>query len=1112
MPIVEVKGFGTVEFPDNMSQEEITSALQKKFGKPKEKLSGEMGKLQEAVSSTFGETPFHPRPSSEVGSPEGTKSAELERQFKPYTPVETKARKSKVSIAAKSALEEFTLGAVKMDRGEEQLYLEAMGRAQEGKTAEVIGMLGGSAVPFAKFLTLGKMALGGRKLTKVQRAFGEGAIGGFLYGTARGLAEGKGLDEIASEAGGEGLLWGSFGGLAIKTFELLGPKRTEQLVKKTAEQLAKDLDDIDRGTAENLVKRVVAWKEEPLQVSKGVKLVDQFGRPIAEKGVGKGKESAPTIIDSMAKEGVSLYSGLPVDKIASIIENIASKIGTKKRVSKKVYKQYKEIIKKAPENRTRKENRLVNRVEMGRDLGPITTALRGLLSPSFMSEVHPAAKGLVNLSIDSYLQEKRFINIFSRARDKALKGLSKDEKRQVALLLDKFNTADEIPVDVLSGLDKKVVNSFSALRRGVYDPIFRLVVGEGGRVDRVHGYLTRVFQDLDKLPKAKRNDIIKTFADRHGFNFLTAKRILEGRVPREGFFGPLSKERRLAEPELERVWDLDFLTDFYIRGAARKQRLDKFLPEADQLMRRIPEGSRISEVMNDYINVQRGMPATATDAAMAKVPYIGKVARFEGMRQFISKLGLNTSAALINLTQYPINDGTKAIGKALREKKLSPLHDFAKGSVAVFTKRGRMLADRSGVIFDVGKQEVPIEDISGFWSKVARITGVLFTGAERYNKTASFMRNYSELERMFKGLEGITKQEKHRLVRMHAVKGVAETQFFMGIEDKAKWMQGPLGATALRFKTFPIKQLEFISNLDRYEALAFLGVVDVIGGPDALPVLRQLKFELNEEYPDSKITKVLNGLQEYSLAGATGVDLGYATGIGFLPFASTSGGVWGDLSRDFWETVGHEMVGPTVSDVINLYSDISTGKINLDSDLKDMLALHSSSNINVGIQRTARAMKEMENRYIEYERKRKGPELRPFDVLMRGVGFTTPYIEKQKNITTTKQQREEEAYQEKRQLEDRLIDTFLSQREATTIEKKEKLEKDKGELLEEIYQFNLRHGMKTGVFITPDTIKESFVNRNLSLEERISRGKLQLYLLKQRMKAHGIGEVDEESD
>ena len=215
-------------------------------------------------------------------------------------------------------------------------------------------------------------------------------------------------------------------------------------------------------------------------------------------------------------------------------------------------------------------------------------------------------------------------------------------------------------------------------------------------------------------------------------------------------------------------------------------------------------------MMVDYRDIQRGLPVTAVQRAFNSTNagyYLTKVAKFEGLRQYISKLGLNPLAAALNTLQYPVFDGIPALAKVLKGEGIGPLHDFGKGLVAFFGKRGRHLAQRAGVTLEVGKGEVPFWDEKDALNKISRITNYAFELTERYNKTAAFNRNYSEVMRVLSGVEGMTVSEVKQAAVAAGIKGTGRTQFFTSNIDKPMSLINPMGATLGKFKTYTIKSL-----------------------------------------------------------------------------------------------------------------------------------------------------------------------------------------------------------------------------------------------------------------------------------------------------------------
>lgn len=790
-------------------------------------------------------------------------------------------------------------------------------------------------------------------------------------------------------------------------------------------------------------------------------------------------------LENVAKQGVQLYSGLPVDKVVGMVK------GTRER-----------IVTKAKKLKVKDVNK--------NDIGLLTSLVSDIQSPSNLAKVHPSAKKLVDVSISSKMQvEDRFTNIFLRARDQALKGLDSDKKLLVAKMLDNFNNVGEIPVEILSKVPKDVLRGFTQMRNRVYVPIARIAgVGQEGGPEKIHSYLTKLFDEskVFKQTPAQKQEAIRTFAIEHGLDYLKVARIFEKGLPEESFFGPLSKKRFERSKDEGRIWDLDLLSDVYIKGTARKLRMDIFLEQANQSLSEIPEKSRIWKLMKDYTDIQRGLPVTTIQKAFNDTNmgfYLTKIAKFEGLRQYISKLGASPVAAIINLTQYPVFDGTLAISQAIKDKSAGPLFDFAKGTVAFFSKSGRKLAERSGVTLDVGKGEIPFWDTKGGMNKIARITNYAFELTERYNKTAAFHRNYLGMMRSLKGIEGMSEGEIRRVAMEAGVKGVGKTQFFTGTVDKPMGLISPIGSTLGRFKTYTIKSLEFAANMDKYEAASMGLILQSLGGVELIPYMKDLRDSMNEHYPESPFTELLNGMHKYNLVNGvrkvSGLDIDLRERLSpLLPsFRGIEFDTWGGMVTD----IATEMTGPTVKDIRNLIGDYMMGGVDLsDPDWREILGAKSGSVFNVQVQRTARSLTESEKKYIEFSRKQPGIELNDTDVMMRALGLTTTHIEHQREVIKDFKSRIEDAHKEKIKIED----GFVTINDKLMVEKDEKkrleLSKDLGKSLNEMDEFNKKYNLELGIGITSDTVENAYKNRHTPLTDRVGRNEYQRMLLTEQIK------------
>jgi len=182
-----------------------------------------------------------------------------------------------------------------------------------------------------------------------------------------------------------------------------------------------------------------------------------------------------------------------------------------------------------------------------------------------------------------------------------------------------------------------------------------------------------------------------------------------------------------------------------------------------------------------------------------------------------------------------------------------------------------------------------------------------------------------------------------------------------------------------------------------------------------------------------------------------------------------------------------------------------TGYANLkDPDIRDILQLPSTTALlpmGVQIRRTARAWEEWDKRHIEYKRERKGPELSKQDVIMRGMGLTPTNVSTQQQVFKDWDVRIDAALKQKADIEDGIV-KFSDKLGKSTGKEAERVADLLGDVYKEMNEFNLEAEKGVGVYITPDTIMEAFKNKELSIDERIARSKLQMMLLKDRLEQH----------
>lgn len=172
-----------------------------------------------------------------------------------------------------------------------------------------------------------------------------------------------------------------------------------------------------------------------------------------------------------------------------------------------------------------------------------------------------------------------------------------------------------------------------------------------------------------------------------------------------------------------------------------------------------------------------------------------------------AKLGLNPRSAIVNLTQR-INTIAEA-----------PL-DSITGARMASTKFGERLFKRSGIAETIPTVLMEGDIASRPLEAIREAMGFMFSRVERGNQKHAFLTGYARARRMGKThTEGML--EGRRLFE--------KTQFRYGKVDMPKVLRGP-GGVVLQFWSYPIKQMEFLSDLARNDPKKLLGWIAMSEG------------------------------------------------------------------------------------------------------------------------------------------------------------------------------------------------------------------------------------------------------------------------------------------
>jgi hypothetical protein len=283
-----------------------------------------------------------------------------------------------------------------------------------------------------------------------------------------------------------------------------------------------------------------------------------------------------------------------------------------------------------------------------------------------------------------------------------------------------------------------------------------------------------------------------------------------------------------------------------------------------------------------------------------------------------------------------------------------------------------------------------------------------------------------------------------------------------------------------------------------------------MGGPDAIPGLRQLFAKLRREKPDAAITKILGTMQEWSIAGKMGVDVGAQIGFGWIPGASTDEDLFQKYQDDLWGTVAGEVTGPSVRDAVNLYKDIESGNLDLKhNDWVDILGTRSASGISVTMQKGVRGLKEWEDRYIEYSRERKGPELSEKDVISRALGIDTTDIARRRQEYNAWSNDVDYALKERQDLLDKFVRVRKDiikrgGRSAPQTKEMKDLYNELHNLTKEQVEFNREYYPTLALKVDGDAILEAHRISLMDLEKRVASSRLAEKLLRERLKPYAV--------
>jgi hypothetical protein len=257
---------------------------------------------------------------------------------------------------------------------------------------------------------------------------------------------------------------------------------------------------------------------------------------------------------------------------------------------------------------------------------------------------------------------------------------------------------------------------------------------------------------------------------------------------------------------------------------------------------------------------------------------------------------------MLNLTQTVLNTIPYAgVTNVLRVTPRSLAYTLLPAKINPFR---RTLVDlRIGGIYsdDPGQSKFDRPVFHGVAESVQKAAGFLFNKAESFNRATAYLTGLEMARR--NGLRGEDAvREARKVVRL--------TQFYSGRLDAPLFARTPHGKILMQFKTFTVKQLEFIKQLNRRQKAQLAMWTLLLGGPASLGIQQAL----NMFFPDDEITEMINSWQEaFNLSAWLNLNrLKYQMGLFTIPGMEDVG------SGRLKERIATWAMGPSVSSLLDL--------------------------------------------------------------------------------------------------------------------------------------------------------------------------------------------------
>lgn len=536
-------------------------------------------------------------------------------------------------------------------------------------------------------------------------------------------------------------------------------------------------------------------------------------------------------------------------------------------------------------------------------LGPTRfyNIVKGTHSPSWWLGRSEAGAKIYESAEKHWFEQEELATKLAKWWHKANADLSKDQVMTIGLyrdakqLLDHYGGDKEKVKAIIAkgGEDPSVVDDIDTYLSSVedlaskrWDEIFEWTRKKGVEAGflpadlKIDTYLPFYYDEFFERHPEKMNAAAVDLAQELGIETTFAMQLLKQANAKNVKFGSFDIERtRWLLPGMR---DPNKRFEIFSKGFARKMAVTAFLNEVNKTpgwFGKIAD-PKIKELAHEYINQYAGRPAYSG---------AGEDARIAGWLtgiQYAAKIGFNLFTPVLNLTQTVINTAPKY--GYLRTAKAAARLPGTWGGIVGGTL-GALLAGPPGTALGVpigvalgselyrlprainpfvrqmlelqragiletfhAKFERP--HLHGLLEGVQAALGYLFDKSESENRAIAYMA----------GVDAAKAADAPRTEMVQAGRNAVRiTQFFSGRLDAPLFGRTPVGKILMQFKTFQLKEIEFIRQLTPKQKLKFVLAVLVLAGPAALLIYQAMKRFM----PDDEATQLMEEWQEtYNVA------------------------------------------------------------------------------------------------------------------------------------------------------------------------------------------------------------------------------------------------------